>query len=92
MEKSSTIIDQDKKCDKCCELREVDESQATSLVLCSQVHDDILEVMNCDWCCYKKFSLCATCFEFIQDPKNDEKIRLWEEKNKIEKISKNNLL
>jgi hypothetical protein len=80
MEKNNT--DQSiQKCDKCVDLREVDESQATSLVLCSQVHDDILEVMLCDYHCYKQFGMCSTCFEFIQDPKNDEQLRKWEEKH-----------
>jgi len=75
-----------KKCDKCVELREVDESQATSLVLCSQVHDDILEIMLCDYHCNEQFGMCSTCFEFIQDPKNDAILRKWEEKHKIGNI------
>ena len=80
MEKNANI-DQIKICDKCCELREVDESQATSLVLCSQVHDDPLEEMLCDYHCNEKFSMCSTCFEFIQDPNNDSQLKKWEEKH-----------
>lgn len=70
-----------KKCDKCIELREVDKSQVTSLVLCSQVHDNILEMMYCDWCCFEKFGMCSTCFEFIQDSKNDFILKKWEERH-----------
>ena len=65
------------ECDKCQDLR---GTTPTQLEVCND-RFVCLKVRLCEYHCYELYNMCSKCLNFIQDPKNDQQIREWEEKH-----------
>ena len=71
-------------CDKCKNLRGADV--ATPLEMCKN-RNYCLKERLCEYHCFELYHMCTLCLEFIQDPRNDQKLQEWEKRNEKKKRS-----